>query len=624
MGRLLWHAIVAVAALAEACSSSTTPPAACTGSADCEPGRSCVDGRCIDSGDGGEPFADSGRGRPDAPPASDAGRACGDGVVDPAEACDDGNAGGGDGCSADCTFVETGFACPRPGEPCVSLVRCGDGELGGDEECDDRNAEAGDGCDALCRLEPGWTCPRPGLPCTAAACGDGIIAGGEECEDGGAPPESGDGCDAACRLEEGWACDAPGMPCRRTTCGDGVAEGTEECDDANHDLGDGCDPFCRREPRCAGGTCMAVCGDGLRLPGEGCDDGNARGGDGCSAACEVEPGFECDDALGAEPPEVRIPIVYRDFRGRDLPGGHPDFEWVVATDRGIVAAMLGADGKPVYSSASTTPTTNGRAFFDQWYRDTPDVNVTVVERLVLDRTGPGTYVFDSDSFFPLDGRGWVASGMEPARTGGHNFHFTSELRYWFEYAGGETLTFRGDDDVWVFINGRLAVDIGGVHPAQSAGITLGPAEAMRFGLRVGGIYEAVVFQAERHTTQSSYRLTLRNFRAPRSECDFICGDGIVTRFEICDDGRNDGSYGSCTPDCLGRGPHCGDGVVQSEEGERCDDGMNLGGYGMCGPGCRLGPRCGDGIVQAEFGEECDDGNTTSGDGCDAACQWEIV
>lgn len=453
----------------------------------------------------------------------------------------------------------------------ISFV-CGNGLLEEGEECDDHDLAPGDGCDGSCLLENGWTCPVAGLPCEATECGDSIVAGFEACDDGN--DQNGDGCNASCVLEDGYQCDVPGSPCVETTCGDTVVEGTEECDDGNNDLGDGCDPLCRREPICTAGTCQAFCGDGIRLDSEACDDGNLRDGDGCSSDCAIEEGFTCDDIVDNQPSSVAIPIVLRDFRGFDLPDGHVDFEHENGDDEGIVEVDLGADGKPVYAGQAGNPSTHGADAFDQWYRDTPGENITVVDQLVLSQTSAGTYVYDDQAFFPLDQRGFVAAGQEDLRRDGdgvdRNFHFTSALHYWFEYEGDEVLEFRGDDDVWVFVNGQLAIDLGGVHGAKDGSITLDGDAATTFGLTVGGVYEVAVFQAERHTERSSYKLTLHNFQTVFSGCESECGDGIRTPLEVCDDGMNNGEYGSCTADCQGYGPRCGDGEVQ-EMYETCDD-----------------------------------------------------
>jgi fibro-slime domain-containing protein len=222
--------------------------------------------------------------------------------------------------------------------------------------------------------------------------------------------------------------------------------------------------------------------------------------------------------------------VNEDFGNGDC-SGTPGDDGVT---KGMVERILGPNGVPVRSATFPEESCTNAKYLDYWFIPTVIAQSNGVDyvnavckdlELELDAEGlwyaqiddssPGGGFFVLDDFRYLDAAGTVENVHYDSALGNggyHNFGFTMKAVAEFEYVPGQYFEFNGDDDVWVFINKQLVVDIGGQHTKKFSSVNLDT-----LGLIPGKTYPFHIFYAERKVSQSNFMMrTSMNLRTERS------------------------------------------------------------------------------------------------------------
>lgn len=334
---------------------------------------------------------------------------------------------------------------------------------------------------------------------------------------------------------------------------------------------------------CPGDCRCQRCGDGALQPAEGeqCDDDDTDAGDGCSELCVVEPGFKCSGAPSVCVPACGDGVLDLD-RGEECDDGNAEGGDGCDAACAVEASFI-CGGEPSFCSPGVRVSACPEAAVpvdSTWLTATLDVpgSFTLYD-VTLDLAV--THPWIGDLYVELVSPAGTTVRVHDA-SGGSSDDIVGNYDLTLTPDGPGTMNdFDGQPG-----NGTWTIRLYDTYPSADSG------------------------------TLDCWTLNLRAIA--------VCGNGS------CEAGQE--NCASCASDCPCT--NCGNGVVQTGQGELCDDGDTSNTDGCSdecvvesGYKCSGNPSvcvlaCGDGIIDAGMGETCDDGDRDPGDGCSGTCTRE--
>lgn len=238
--------------------------------------------------------------------------------------------------------------------------------------------------------------------------------------------------------------------------------------------------------------------------------------------------------------EVALPVLYFDQRADECVNMYDveaksalyqrQFEWGRCgydnkqIEQGIVSYMLSEDYLPVAEGGEML-SNRGLTDMSRWFDEVEGKSKSYNGVLKMNyRSNGAEFVFYKEEFYPLDEAEF--SRGDYVNTDGHNHLFTMNFAVPFMalLSGEEGFEIVADDDTFVYVGDKLAIDMGGIHDAAMGRLLIhkdgevyagvGNEELAFTGITVEGKESSIVriFHADRDASDSTLRMVFRGMK----------------------------------------------------------------------------------------------------------------